>query len=119
MKTLVKIIISAIAVMITQWLLSRGVHVANFTTALLVAVVLSVLNSILKPILIFLTIPITFLTLGLFLLVINAGMIMLASDIIGNGFKVDGFGWALAFSIILSLVTAILESFNKEKPSSD
>ncbi len=119
MKTIVKIIISAIAVMISQYLLP-GVHVANFTTALLVAVVLSVLNSILKPILIVLTIPITFFTFGLFLLVINAGIILLASHIVAefkmDGFKVDGFWWALAFSIILSLVTGILESFNKKEP---
>jgi len=110
MKTLVKIIISAFAVIISSYLL-HGVNVDSFLTALIVAAVLAVLNSIVKPILILFTIPITFFTFGLFLLVINAAIIMLTSHIV-PGFKVDGFWWALGFSIILSLVTALLESFN-------
>jgi putative membrane protein len=112
MNTLIKIIISAFAVIISSYLL-RGVTVDTFVTALIVAAVLAVLNSIVKPILIVLTIPITFFTFGFFLLVINAAMIMLTSHIV-NGFKVDGFWWALGFSIILSIVTAVLESFNKK-----
>jgi putative membrane protein len=112
MNTLIKIIISAFAVIISSYLL-RGVTVDTFITALIVAAVLAVLNSIVKPVLIILTIPITFFTFGFFLLVINAAMILLTSRIV-SGFKVDGFWWALGFSIILSLVTAILESFNKK-----
>lgn len=115
MRTLIKIIISAFAVIISSYLL-RGIHVKDFITALIVAAVLSVLNSILKPILVILTIPITFFTFGLFLLVINAAIIMLTSHIV-PGFKVDGFWWAFGFSIILSIVTGILESFNKENKS--
>lgn len=112
MNTLIKIIISAFAVIISSYLL-HGVNVDNFLTALIVAAVLAVMNNILKPILILLTIPITFFTFGLFLLVINAAIIMLTSRIV-PGFKVDGFWWALGFSIILSLVTGVLESFNKK-----
>jgi putative membrane protein len=113
MKILVKIIISAFAVMLTSYLL-KGVQVDNFLTALIVAAVLALLNNLLKPILIILTIPITFFTFGLFLLVINASMIMLASNIV-KGFKVDGFWWALGFSIILSIITGILQSFDKKE----
>ncbi len=75
----------------------------------MVALALAFLNTIVKPILVMLTIPITFLTLGLFLLVINAGMIMLAENLV-KGFHVESFFWALLFSLILSLFTAILSS---------
>jgi putative membrane protein len=112
MKILVKIIISAFAVILTSYLL-KGVKVDGFLTALIVAAVLAVLNNLLKPILIIFTIPITFFTFGLFLLVINAAMIMLTSNIV-PGFKVDGFWWALGFSIILSIITGILQSFDKK-----
>jgi len=112
MNTLLKIIISAFAVLITSWLL-KGIHIDGYFTALIVAAVLAVLNNLLKPVLILLTIPITFFTLGFFLLVINAAIILLTSDIV-KGFRVDGFWWALGFSIILSIVTGILNSFNKQ-----
>jgi putative membrane protein len=85
-----------------------GVHVNGFTSALILALVLAILNAIVRPILVLLTIPITFLTLGLFLLVINALIILLAEAIV-PGFQVDGFLWALIFSIILSIITAIID----------
>ena len=109
MKFIVNILVSAIAVLISAWLLP-GVHVTDYVSALLVAVVLAFLNAVVKPILTILTIPITFFTLGFFLLVINALMIMLASRIIPE-FHVNGFWWALIFSLILSLVTGILNMF--------
>jgi putative membrane protein len=67
-----------------------------------------------KPLLILLTLPITILTLGLFLFVINAIIILIASSLV-NGFRVDGFGWALLFSLLLSLVTSLLYRTDKEK----
>ncbi len=108
MKFILNILISAVAVLFTAWLLP-GVQVTDFLSALLVAVVLAFLNTVVKPILTILTIPITFFTLGFFLLVINAGMIILASRLIPE-FHVSGFWWALLFSLILSLVTSILNS---------
>ena len=109
MKFIINIFVSALAVLISAWLLP-GVHVTDYVSALLVAVVLAFLNTVVKPILTILTIPITFFTLGFFLLVINALMIMLASKIIPE-FHVSGFWWALIFSLILSLVTGILNMF--------
>jgi putative membrane protein len=106
MKTFFRLIISAISVVITAYLLP-GIHVKDLFTALVVAIVLALLNGIVKPVLIILTIPVTILTLGLFLLVINALMIMLAGNLV-PGFQVDGFWWALLFSIILSLITSLL-----------
>jgi putative membrane protein len=84
-----------------------GVHVAGFTTALIVAVVLGLLNIFIKPILVILTLPVTILTLGLFLLVINALIILLCTNIVG-GFSVDSFWTAFLFSIILSLSQSIM-----------
>lgn len=119
MKFILNILVSAVAVLFTAWLLP-GVQVTDFVSALLVAVVLAFLNTVVKPILTILTIPITFFTLGFFLLVINAGMIILASKLI-HEFHVNGFWWALLFSLILSLVTSILNAFvgNTEKREED
>jgi putative membrane protein len=82
--------------------------VASFWDALIVVIILALLNVTIKPLLIILTIPVTILTLGLFLLVINALMILLV-DYFLSGFNVDGFWWALAFSLILSLLTSLFE----------
>lgn len=113
MNTIIKIIISAFAVIITSYILP-GVKVDGFLTALIVAVVLSILDSFVKPILVLLTIPATFFTFGLFLLVINAAIIMFTSRLV-TGFNVDGFWWALAFSVILSIIRALIESFDKKE----
>jgi putative membrane protein len=108
MNFLIKILVTSLAVLFSAYLLP-GVSVDNYTTAILVAIVIALLNTFLKPILILLTIPVTMLTLGLFLLVINAFIILFASELV-NGFRVDGFWWALLFSIILSVVTSLLNS---------
>ena len=110
---LVQLILGGIAVIISEYLIP-GVEVSSFFTAILVAALLAILNITIKPILIILTIPITFLTLGLFLLAINSLIILMAGAII-PGFTVDGFWWALLFSLVLSLVNALLGvSFGKD-----
>lgn len=106
MKTIAKILLTAIAVMLVAYILP-GVGVANFWTAIIVAVVLGILRLIVKPVLVFLTLPITIVTLGLFLLVINACIILMADYFVG-GFVVDSFWWALAFSLLLSFLQSIL-----------
>jgi putative membrane protein len=108
MKLLVRILITSGLVLLIANFMS-GVHVASFTTALIVAVVLGLLNIFIKPILVILTLPVTILTLGLFLFVINAIIIMLCSNIVG-GFSVDSFLTALLFSIILSILQSIVYS---------
>ncbi|MGZ3863767.1 MAG: phage holin family protein [Bacteroidia bacterium] len=115
MRFIVKIIVSTLAVIVTSWFLSgvtiTGVNDAHrFITALMVALVLAFLNSVVKPVLTFLTIPITVVTLGLFYLVLNALIIIMASKLV-HDFRVSGFFTALWFSIILSIVTGILELF--------
>lgn len=107
MNFLFKVLISTFAVFISAYLLN-GVSVEPFTTAIVVAFVLALLNALLKPILVILTIPVTVMSLGLFLLVINAFIIQLAAYIV-RGFEVANFWWALLFSIILSVVSWLLE----------
>ncbi len=112
MKFLIKLLLSAIAVVVTSYVLG-GVYVESFFTAIVVAAILSILNVIVRPLLVILTIPITILSLGLFLLVINAIIILLADYLIG-GFTVDNFWWALLFSIILAIVNSIFDDLSKK-----
>jgi len=111
MSIIISLIVNAIAVFVTGYILP-GIHIENFLTAVIIAVVLGVLNSFVKPILTILTLPITIVTLGLFVLVINALLVMLATLIV-PGFHVDSFWWALAFAIILSLVSSVLNNLVK------
>lgn len=107
---------SALAVVILSKVLPH-VFVDSYTTAIIVAVVISLLNFIVKPILVLLTLPVTILTLGLFLLVINAVIILLADNLI-DGFTVDGILWAILFSLLLSFLQSILFSLLKEDEKS-
>jgi putative membrane protein len=123
MQLLIRLLITTIAVLITDLLLP-GVSLGDMSntngllTALLVAVVLGLLNTFLKPLLILFTLPATVLTLGLFLLVINAAMVMLAGRIV-EGFQVDGWWWALAFSICLGIVQGFLQSLDGAKDGAE
>lgn len=107
MSFIIKWILSAVAVLLAAYLLP-GVDVASFWAALVVAIVLALMNATLKPLLIILTIPITVVTLGLFLIVINA-IIILLIDAVVAGFHVANFWWAIAFSLIVSILGALFE----------
>jgi len=113
MGLIVRLLINTLLVLLVSYLLP-GVYVNSFLAALLVAVVLGLLNVFLKPILVIITIPITVLTLGLFLLVINAVIILLADQLIA-GFRVDSFWWALGFSLILSFFNSALKEPKNKK----
>ena len=108
MNFIVKILITGLLVLLGAYMLP-GVVVDGFATALLVALVLAVLNALVKPVLIVLTIPVTIITLGLFLLVINA-IIILLTDYLVPGFDVAGFWWALIYSLLLSALMYVAES---------
>jgi len=112
MNPVIKILISTIAIVVGAWLLP-GVQIQDFLSAIVLAIILAVLNSYLKPILILFTLPVTVVTLGLFLLVINA-IIILVADRLMTDFHVDGFWWALAFSLVLSATTSILERWGQQ-----
>ena len=106
-----RLMLLSIAVMAGAWLLP-GVDVTSFWAVLLTAIVISLLDNLVRPILIVVTLPVTAITLGLFLFVINAVIILMASAIV-EGFKVDNFGSALLFSLILTAVNYLLELPNK------
>ena len=105
-----RLIISALAVLITSLTLD-GVNVDPWWWSVIIAVVLGFINSWIRPLVKLLALPINLLTLGLFTFVINALMVMLCSWLVGPHFEVDGFGWALGFSIVLTLVSWMLHLF--------
>ncbi len=108
MKTLLHILINALVILGLSHFLA-GVYVSGFGTAVIVAIVLGIVNILIKPLLLILTLPINILTLGLFTLVINALMIMLVSALV-PGFNVAGFSWALITGIVMSLVGYVVHS---------
>jgi putative membrane protein len=113
MNFLLRLVITAVVAFVLSRFLP-GIHIYEFTTALLLALVLAILNAFLKPLLVILTLPITIFTFGLFLFVINACIIMLAAKFV-DGFKVDGFWWALLFSLLLSTLTSLLNKKERKE----
>ena len=108
MKLIAKWLLSAAALLAVAYIYS-GVQVTSFTTALIAAFVIGLFNTILRPLLIILTLPVTLITLGLFLFVINALMFWAASGVM-NGFRVSGFAAALIGSLIYSVFGLVIES---------
>lgn len=113
MNLILRLLITAILVMLLSNFLD-GISVDGFGTSLVVAIVLALLNLFVKPILILFTLPVTILTFGLFLLVINALIIMLCNELV-DGFSVVNFWSALLFSILLSIGQTLVFSFSGDK----
>jgi putative membrane protein len=106
MGIVIKLILNSLAVYATAYLLP-GIQLRNFLTALVVAIVLGLVNAIIRPILVLLTLPINILTLGLFTLVINGLLVLLVSALVPD-FEVRSFGWAVAFAVVLWLISWFL-----------
>lgn len=106
MKFIIKLLVTAIVAYFLPRVLP-GISFDSFTTAIIFAVVLAVLNLVVKPVLSILGLPLTIITLGLFSLVINAVIILIATNFV-TGMHIDGFWWAFIFSICLSLITSLL-----------
>jgi putative membrane protein len=111
MKTIIHFLVSAVAILITAYVLP-GVYVNGFLTAFILAVILGVVNTFIRPVLIVLTLPLTIVTLGLFVLVINGLLVLLASYIV-PGFTVASFWYAFLFGIVLAAVSWVLQMFEK------
>src|SRR3989338_1683660 len=109
MNLILHLFINAFAVLTGAYLL-RGVRVDGVTTAVVAAIVLGLVNTFVRPLLVLLTFPITVITLGLFLLVINALMILLVGRLVA-GFYVQSFWWAMALSLVVSIASSFLSSF--------
>ncbi len=108
MRFLVRLLISAlVAYGLSYWL--AGIHINSFFTAVGFSLILALVNALIKPILVILTLPVTVFTLGLFLLVINALMVLLVDKMM-DGVSIDGFGWALLFSLLLSATSSLIFS---------
>lgn len=106
MELLLVWILNAVALLVVAYLLP-GITVASFGSALIAALVLGLLNTLIKPLLILLTLPITIVTLGLFLLVLNALVFWFAGSVL-KGFQVSGFWWALLGAFVYSVVSGLL-----------
>ncbi len=111
MKLLIHIVLQGILIYLIAHLLT-GVHVAGYTDALLAAILLSIANTFVKPVLTILTLPVTILTLGLFLFVIN-GLMVLLVDALLQGFEVVNLFWAVLFSIIFSIFNYLFLQYSK------
>ncbi len=111
MKLLINLLVNAIAVFVASQILP-GVHVNSFITALLVALILGVLNLLVKPVLYILTLPINLLTFGLFSFILN-GVIVLLTSFFVKGFTVDNLIWGIIFSVIISIISSLLHKIVK------
>ncbi len=113
MKFIIRLVITAAVAYGLSMILTPHVRIDSFVTALIFAFVLALLNAIVKPILVILTLPITILTLGIFLLVINVLMILLADKFV-SGIYIEGFLWAFIFGLLLSVITSALGNLEKK-----
>ncbi len=112
MRLIINLLITAVAVYVLCRLLEPHITINDFKTAIIFALVLAILNAIVKPLLVILTLPVTIITLGLFLLIINAIIIKLAAHFV-SGIYVDGWLWAIIFGVLLSLVSTLLHRVEK------
>ncbi len=112
MRWIINLLITAVVVYVLSKLLAPHVVINSFTTAIIFALVLAILNAFVKPLIIILTLPLTIITLGLFLLVINVLIILLADHFV-KGINIDGFLWAFIFGFLLSIVSTILHKLER------
>lgn len=109
MHFIFRLIISAFALILTARLIP-GIHVDGLYSAIIAALILGIVNAIIRPLIILLTLPVTALSLGLFIFVINAGLFLFVASFV-DGFTVDGFFSALLGSIVMSIVSSIVHKF--------
>lgn len=107
MNFIFRILITSLVAYVLSFLLEPHIHIKSYGVALLFVIVLGILNVLIKPLFILLTLPITILTLGLFLIVINVLMVLLASRLT-DGISIENFWWALAFSVMLSFFSSAI-----------
>ncbi|MFC4387066.1 phage holin family protein [Gracilibacillus marinus] len=113
MRWILSLVLNALALMLIDYLFD-GITINGFMIALLASVILAVLNAIVKPILVVLTLPITIVTLGLFLFVINAITLMLTQALLGDQFVIDGFGTAIIAAILFSILNIFINKIVKD-----
>ncbi|APC49118.1 phage holin family protein [Virgibacillus halodenitrificans] len=113
LRWLISLILNAVALLVVAQLFD-SFQLEGFGTALLASFILAILNILIKPLLILFTLPITILTLGLFLFVINAVTLMITQALMDSSFVIDGFGIAILASIIISIINLVLNNLVKD-----
>lgn len=113
-RWLISILLNAITLLIVAEIFPT-LHLEGFMTAVLASVILAILNFVVRPILVFFTLPITFLTLGLFMFVINAVTLMITQSVFDETFAIEGFGTAIIASIVIAIINALLNRMVKSK----
>jgi putative membrane protein len=113
MNFIIRLLITAAVAYGLSMILSPHIRIDSYSSALIFVLILGILNAIVKPILVLLTLPITILTLGIFLLVINVLMVLLADKFI-SGIYIDGFLWAFIFGILLSVLSSVINNWFKK-----
>ncbi|MCS9985014.1 phage holin family protein [Weissella paramesenteroides] len=106
-----RIIINTVMLLAMAGLFRNGLYIKNIWTAILAAVILGILNALVKPFLQLLALPLTILSFGLFGLVINGVVLWLTAWVIGDGFRFASFGWAMFIAIVMSVVNMIISSY--------
>jgi putative membrane protein len=114
MRFMIKLLITAVVAYGLSMILKPHIVIDSYGTAVIFVLVLGILNAIIKPLLIILTLPITIITLGLFLLVINVLMVLLAGKFV-PGIHIDGFLWAFIFGILLSFISSTFSNFRSNE----
>lgn len=112
-RWILSVVLNAVALIVVAELF-EAFHLESFGTAILASIILGILNVIVRPILIILTLPITIISLGLFLFVINAITLMITQALMDSSFVIDSFGTAIIASIIISLLNLILNRLVKD-----
>lgn len=110
MKWLISLIVNTVVLMVVAGYFDTF-YLEGFGSAVIASIILSILNAIVKPILVLLTLPVTVLSLGLFLFVINAITLWMTQAIMGDSFVIDGFGTAIITAIVISLLNVLLQKF--------
>lgn len=113
-RWIISIILNAITLLIVAQIFD-SFHIEDISTALLASVILAILNFIVRPILVFFTLPITYLTLGLFMFVINAITLMITQSFFDETFEIDGFGTAIIASVVIAIINTLLNRMVKTK----
>jgi len=113
MKFIINLLITAAIAYGLSMLLKPHILIDSYTTSLIFCLVLAFLNAILKPLLIFLTLPITIFTFGIFLIILNVLIVLLAAKMV-DGIRIDGFWWALFFSVLLSIASSLISNLQSQ-----
>ena len=106
-----RLVINTMMLLAMAGLFHQGLYIRSFWTALIAALILGILNDLVKPVLHLLALPLTLLTFGLFGLIVNGSVLWLTAGLVGDGFQFTSFGWAIFIAIVMSVVNLIITNY--------